>query len=500
MELARHGTGLAGWTGRIGLSVLLAGGALTFGILFAYSPLVVSGAFAGLVLLIWQATRRLEWAALALFLVVPLGRLTWIDDTGTLDMTKLLVAWAAVVWAIRSILRHDRTLISIWTESPVSVFLLFFFLAGLISWLGAYDLARSVIGTLRLLALFGMFTVIVALVRSKRHVKIALAFLLVSGAISCLIGVWEVRSHQYLWTRLGQQKADAPTSITVQRGSLANALAMEEEDLPSTMRIMSTFTDFNLMGGYMGVLLGITAGCFLADRRWYLRLALLGMFALIAYDTVKTGSRGGLIGVAVTALCLLLLSRLRLRWFILIAVVTAAIMAFPIIDQLAPQYRGGISLHALEKDQRYGYWQMAFRMIADHPWVGVGTDNYPALYPFYRVSPALMRSYYCHNIYLQMWAESGLPGLFAILGLMGTAGASFFSALRRTHDEHWRCLVLGLFAAFVGYAAFSATCNTLRDQPFWLLMALSIIVLRATRHEGAPGIPARLALPAQSAA
>ncbi len=483
MEYAVPGSRLQRWARKLGVGALSVLGAFLFALVVVRYPRAAAVLCIALVAA-WYLARRLEWAALGLFLLVPLGRLTWLDSIGALDITKLTVFALALIWFARCLIRRDRALIATWTENPVCVFILLLLLADLLSLLGVHDFLRSLSGLLRLVSLCVLLTLAVAMVRSKREVKIALALLLVSGFVVCLIGLWEAHTHQYLWMRMGQQRV-MPTQLSVVRGSLAEATAITMQDpaLAAGLRIMSTFGDFNFMGGYMAVLLGITVGCFLACRRWYLRAALLGMVALVLYDLAKTGSRGGLVGAAVTALVLLLLSRLRLRWLILVGLAIGVIAIFPVVNQVVPQYRGGISLSHLKQDQRYGYWQMALHMVADHPLTGVGTDNFVSVYPFYRVSPALMYSYYCHNIYLQMWAEAGIPGLLAILGVMGAAALSFLAALRRTRDESWRSLLVGLFAGFVGYAVFSATCNTLHDQPLWLLFALSAITLRATRRE-----------------
>jgi O-antigen ligase len=259
---------------------------------------------------------------------------------------------------------------------------------------------------------------------------------------------------------------------------------------PVALRIITVFIDYNFMGGYMAVLFGLVGGCAMALRRWDARLALFGLAALILYNAIHTGSRGGMVGLAVTMLTLLLLSRLRVRWFLLAVVLIGAIAVFPVLDQFVPQFRGGVSVEDLQRDQRWGYWQMAFHMMQDHPIIGVGTDNFLSLYSWYRVSPALMSRYHCHNIYLQMWAEAGTIGLFALLSLVTAVGVTYARALRDATDESWRAIVLGLLAAFLGYAVFSATCNTLHDQPFWLLMALSVVTLRATREQN-PDTPAR---------
>jgi len=451
-------------------------GALVFGLIVAFSP-AAALALWGVGLLACVAARRLDWAALGLFLIVPLGRLTWIDDVGTLDVAKFFVAALGIAWAARCLIARDRGLVSVWTESPVTVLIILFLLANLLSLLNAYDARRSLLSLLRLTALFAMYVLVVAMVRSKLHVKVAIGFLLVTGLVVCLLGVWEATTNQYLWHLLGQDRS-LPPGLSGPMGFGAAA-----GGAPMALRIITVFIDYNFMGGYMAVLLGMTLGCLVAFKQWYVRLALCGLAVLIFYNAVQTGSRGGMVGLSVTLLALLVLSRLRIRWFLLAIVLIAAVATFPVMDQLVPQFRGGVSLEDLQRDQRWGYWQMAFQMMQDHPVIGVGTDNFFSLYSWYRVSPALMSRYYCHNIYLQMWAEAGTIGLAVLLALVIGVGVTYAKALREATDDSWRAIVLGLFAAFLGYAVFSATCNTLHDQPFWLLIALSVVVLRVTREE-----------------
>ena len=467
-------------------------GALVVGIITALSPIVAVALCAG-VLLAALAARRLEWAALSLFLIVPLGRLTWLDAGGTLDVAKFFVAALGLAWAARCLITRDRRLVSVWTESPITVLIILFLLANFLSLLNAYDARRSLLSLLRLISLFAMYALVVAMVRSRRDVKIAVGFLLLTGLAVCLLGVWEATTHQYLWHLLGQDRSLPPGLL----GSFGVGAAAGQA--PVALRIITVFIDYNFMGGYMAILFGIVGGCVMAARRWYARLALGGLAVLILYNAIHTGSRGGIVGLSVAMLTLLVLSRLRTRWFLLAVVVIIAIAAFPIADQLVPQFRGGISLEDLKRDQRWGYWQMAFHMMQDHPIIGVGTDNFLSLYSWYRVSPALMSRYHCHNIYLQMWAEAGTIGLLALLSLMSAVAVTYMRALREAPDETWRAVVLGLLAAFLGYAVFSGTCNTLHDQPLWLLMALSVVVLRATREEHPRSSPESEDAPASDA-
>jgi tetratricopeptide (TPR) repeat protein len=75
---------------------------------------------------------------------------------------------------------------------------------------------------------------------------------------------------------------------------------------------------------------------------------------------------------------------------------------------------------------RFSFWVTAGRMIAARPWLGFGLGSFARVFPAYQADPAFF-SLSAHNHYLQWWAETGLPGVVALLAL----GLAAFLALRR---------------------------------------------------------------------
>jgi len=59
---------------------------------------------------------------------------------------------------------------------------------------------------------------------------------------------------------------------------------------------------------------------------------------------------------------------------------------------------------------RFGYWGAALKMIADHPLLGVGLDNFGDRYSEYKL-PTGREVKRAHNNYVQLAAEMGIPGL-----------------------------------------------------------------------------------------
>ena len=59
--------------------------------------------------------------------------------------------------------------------------------------------------------------------------------------------------------------------------------------------------------------------------------------------------------------------------------------------------------------------------MRDYPFLGVGPGNYPAVYERYYIPPWREALGHAHNYYLNMAAEAGIPGLLALLLMLGMA-------------------------------------------------------------------------------
>jgi len=61
--------------------------------------------------------------------------------------------------------------------------------------------------------------------------------------------------------------------------------------------------------------------------------------------------------------------------------------------------------------QRIYYWQSAVEMIKERPLVGFGAGSFGIVYPRFKLEMA-NETNYAHNLPLQLWAETGVIGLF----------------------------------------------------------------------------------------
>jgi hypothetical protein len=73
---------------------------------------------------------------------------------------------------------------------------------------------------------------------------------------------------------------------------------------------------------------------------------------------------------------------------------------------------------------RLAYWRTTGRMIADHPWLGVGPGNFGQMYPRYLTEADITGEVLQdpHNFALEIWASAGLFALIALLVLLTLIG------------------------------------------------------------------------------
>ena len=128
---------------------------------------------------------------------------------------------------------------------------------------------------------------------------------------------------------------------------------------------------------------------------------------------------------------------------------------------------------------RLRLWRGAVNMALDHPWLGVGLDNFLYEYRTRYVLPAAWEELnlsHPHNVVLDFWTRLGLLGLAVGLWLMVAGFRAGWRAWRRTANADRRVLLLGLLAGLVATAAHGLIDNSifLVDLAFIFMLTLGV--------------------------
>ena len=240
----------------------------------------------------------------------------------------------------------------------------------------------------------------------------------------------------------------------------------------------------NYVALYLEPLIGFAAGFLFfgpGRTRWFALAAL----ALMGPTEILTFSRGGLL--ALIALVLLAFVTVR-NWPFRIAVVAGGFAAGVIIwnlPLLGQRIRQSLKPGSGTLFTRERIWVQTVKMLHDHPIFGAGLNGYQTVMAPYRAAdPNSVPEPYPHNIALTSYTELGVLGLVAfawiLIGLLVQPWLAFAKS-----EGMARAILWGTGAAF-----FMIAVHGLVDSPywkndlsveFWLLAAMQILALRATR-------------------
>lgn len=250
-------------------------------------------------------------------------------------------------------------------------------------------------------------------------------------------------------------------------------------------RAFSTLQNPNLLAAFLLMIMSLAGGIFFSTQKLRLKLPLLGIGAVALLCLVFTYSRGAWVSlVIITVICGFLFSR-RILWLLGPALLVIGFLAREeVINRVASIFNPTDTSAVL----RMALWESTWGMISDHPVTGIGWGAYQFVYPqydFFIQNPDTV-IFHAHNMYLNIAAELGLPGITLFLLIVMTHMFIGFKALRCASAEG-RGVVMGLIAIIIGvlvngmtdYAMFNIEISMI----FWLFAALLCVFSRITLNE-----------------
>jgi O-antigen ligase len=235
----------------------------------------------------------------------------------------------------------------------------------------------------------------------------------------------------------------------------------------------------------------------LGQRRPVVRVLAVFGLAILAVGLIRSGSRGGLIALLAVIMFVLLgfttiSARARLIGLVGILVVVFATASDRYWQQMQTILNPRQDYNLTSDAGRLKVWKRGLGYMIDHPIVGVGGNNFGVAEG--TISPLAKRAERglgirwgaAHNMFIQVGAELGVPGLLIFVGLLVTA----FKSLRRVTRRAARAgpaaadlsrLAHALMAALVGFTVGSFFLSLAYMDMLYTLIALSIALAKVAR-------------------
>lgn len=254
------------------------------------------------------------------------------------------------------------------------------------------------------------------------------------------------------------------------------------------------------IGMPLGIVLAITA-------RERIKSYVYILFDMVAFlMLILTEARGA---IAACIISIAVFSNLKRLVYFAFFIGCSYIVFTPLFFSFAERFQ---NIHSIQdiKLRNFSYyrhlgWKAAEDMIKDHPFTGVGYNQYEkawfsygyGILPDYREGKLVdWNMGNTHNLYYEVASNSGLIGLFALLALLAYIGYLAINPLRKKLDTIQRNIHIGLLSSFIAIflISFFGSIFFLPDPflnsnlLFYELLALLVVVNKITEQSANNGI------------
>jgi putative inorganic carbon (hco3(-)) transporter len=272
------------------------------------------------------------------------------------------------------------------------------------------------------------------------------------------------------------------------RSVLFNSKLVASNQLYTYFVVNSVFSDPNIFGRFLAVVMVLLAVLLLYDRSPHQQMAIGGALAVMWVALVLSLSRSSMAGLLV-ALALVAAVRWRLSRTLLVAGIVILIGAAAVA--ISPTTFGFNQSFNGVSAGRGSVLSGGARLFADRPVAGFGSGSFEIEYHRHnRASGPLTAS---HTTPVTIAAEQGIIGELAYVALVVVA---LVALVRGTRRDPARAAIAAAFVALLVHTMVYA--DFLEDPATWALLAVGVALARAPRpQEVTEAVPAR-ALPAMS--
>jgi O-antigen ligase len=259
-------------------------------------------------------------------------------------------------------------------------------------------------------------------------------------------------------------------------------------------RVTSVYPSATAFGIYEArpLALSIVLAFFLPQRWYFWRVAAALLSVTIGLGVLFSFARGAWLGVFVALAVVALVTRDRRLLAAIGAVLLVGLASLPFINAERITSMFDFSSPDNTGLSRFKIWTSALNVLRDHPFTGVGQDQFVHLDAAKYEIPHIrfLEVSHPHNWILDFWLRLGIPGLAWMVAALGY----FFWQTSRFWRSHrgtaFGALALGLLASMIDFAVHGLVDMAYFTMDlalsFWLLLGLAIVIKRLAPPDEQP--------------
>jgi len=213
-------------------------------------------------------------------------------------------------------------------------------------------------------------------------------------------------------------------------------------------RFYSTFENPNVYGTYLLLAIPLAAACIVYAKKGLTKLVAVGVTGMLLINLIATYSRGCYLALVLGIGVFVLIIKKQL-----VALFVPAVFALPFILPATVVNRIFSIVNPDETSTifRVHIWRGTIRMLGDFWPIGLGQGEmaFNSAYPFY--SLAAIVTPHSHNLFLQIFVETGIVGLLVFLGFVACFYRAQFNFLRRVNELRLRVMSASMIAAVTSF-------------------------------------------------
>ncbi|HAW60640.1 MAG TPA: hypothetical protein DCW86_04145 [Actinobacteria bacterium] len=374
----------------------------------------------------------------------PLSALYSLDTGAGVFFETRVFFWIGVLFlTLAWFLRSFREGFLTFKRTDLDFPFLLFLITALLSLLKSANLHASLDSFLVVLGYFLFYWLVVNHFKTSRDINLFILALLIAGGLLALYGI-----HQYL----------AGFKMLIEYARERQILI----DTPN--RVFAIFISPNHLACFLIMLIPLSFALLINAEAGLRRVFLLVVSVVMITCLFFTYSRGGwlcfLLVAAVMALGIPKEQRYRASLSLLVVVVLVTLTSSVITrsaGEFSPEtaFYGGLAPEAGAESAlgRFYLWRGTLELIRDFPITGSGIGTFASIYPRYQYGG--IYSKHAHDVYLEVFAETGILGISALLAAFFLLARRELLLWRRSKENRSRGLALALFAGTSGFLVHS---------------------------------------------
>lgn len=321
-----------------------------------------------------------------------------------------------------------------------------------------------------LLDIFILFYFLIK-VRQPKQLEIMVSALMLGMILSSLVGIAQHLAGENLGLRFLGEAESFFTENLADSGTVVQ-------------RISGLLGHANMLGMYLALLIPVALAVSLADTKIWLKTIMFVSTGMAGSAIALTYSRGGLLGLVIALTVFVVLDRGRMwratnRTLIVGYLVMGLLAVITFGPRLIQRFTEVTSRNV---SVRYSLNEAALNMINQHPFFGVGLNNFSArLSDFDTYGLVYMAPYPVHNVYLLLAAEGGIPLLIIFLLFLILVFKEGLLVIKQQQNSFLRNLTVGCCCGMLAALVHSLFDYPLKVYPLYLNFLLMIGMILAIR-------------------